>query len=726
MPFNRDGLPFRHDFRLPGRFGFSIVREPRIVVIYAAMGLSNMRRTIPTWGLSIGVLLACGSAGRLYAVGRTAAVSGYWTNAATWPVTGIPANNDDVTINSGVAVTADVSTASLNSLNVGGTLVFSGWNTAITSTTVTISDTVTHPPQSTTETNPAGPWVPDNRVWFVCSNLTVSSGAKINVDGKGYQGVTPDGSHAAQGRGPGGGPVSDWAGGGGYGGRGGRASNTTPGGTNYGSASAPTDPGSSGGSAYGYSAAARAGNGGGSVRIDASGRVTVDGLISANGDDGPGSSYTSSGSSGGGIYITCRSFTGSGGIIRSIGGVGPNYSGRTGGGAGGRVAVVYDVAEQSNAPTPSVSFNVGGGLSGPSLWFEYAGTPYGEPGTLYLTDSRFFPTNVIASSFSLLTPNTTNWTMNSLTCSDAWVRLPAGCAMTVSNNLTVIGNNAIVELPAPAWLTCGGNLVLTNGGRLYLSSGPTNGMIPDYGGGLSVGGTLSVSTGSILYAACDPTNGGALKMTVGTLALRSGGAVSADGRGYRGWVTATRQGLGPGGGVASDVGSGAGYGGAGSGNQRGNVGGVTYGSSNAPLDAGSVGGNGAAYTGGGYGGGVVRLAVLDRATVDGTISASGWRPIEQNPINGYACGGGSGGSIWITTPRFFGSGWLRADGGDAGSYVVPPRGPGGGGGGRIAVWRTIGTPYPTSVTGGVGFAQAGDGTVVWGNVPAVGTVIVLR
>lgn len=684
-----------------------------------------MGRTIPTLGLSIGIILACGSAGRLYAVGRTAAVSGYWTNAATWPATGIPANNDDVTINSGVAVTADVSTASLNSMAVNGTLVFSGWNTAITSTTVTISDTVTHTPQSTTETNPAGPWVPDSRVWIVCSDLTVSSGGKIDVNGKGYRGPTPSGS-ALVGRGPGGGKVSDWAGGGGYGANGGRAWNKTPGGTNYGSASAPTNPGSSGGSAYDYGAGAKAGNGGGAVRIDASDRVTVDGLISASGDNGPGSSYTSSGGSGGGIYITCRSFTGSGGIIRSMGGSGPIYAGLgpTGGGSGGRVAVVYDVAEQSNAPMPSVSFNVGGGVSGPSLWFEYDGASYGEPGTLYLTDLRFFPANVVTSSFSLLTPNTTNWTVSTFTCSNAWVRFPPGCTMLVSNSL-VIGSNAIVELPAPALLTCG-SLTLTNGGRLYLSSGPTNGTALAYGGLLSVAGTLSISTGSAVYATCDPTNGGAIKMTVGTLAVRSGGTINAEGRGFRDWI-AGNKGRGPGGGLASDVGSGAGYGGAGSGDTRGNAGGITYGSSNAPIDAGSAGGHGSASaTGGGYGGGVVRLTVLDRATVDGTISADGWKPVEGvSGFNGYSSGGGSGGSIWIMTPRLFGAGWLKASGGNAGSFSSGT-GPGGGGGGRIAVWRTFGVPYSTSVTGGVGFALAGAGTVVWGDVPAVGTIIVLR
>ena len=177
--------------------------------------------------------------------------------------------------------------------------------------------------------------------------------------------------------------------------------------------------------------------------------------------------------------------------------------------------------------------------------------------------------------------------------------------------------------------------------------------------------------------------------------------------------------------MASDVGAGAGYGGAGSGDMRGNPGGITYGSSNAPADAGSAGGNGSSGTGGGHGGGVVWITASDRVILDGTISANGRPPLEGGLFGGYAAGGGSGGSIWIHTLRFFATGSLRVDGGNAGSFMGG-LGAGGGGGGRIAVWRVVGDPCSASVTGGVGFAQAGTGTVVWGQLIPAGTIFVVH
>src|ERR1035437_5946085 len=126
------------------------------------------------FGVAMATMLAFASAAQ--ATPWTATVGGFWTNAATWGGGGTPGNGDDAVINSGVSVTVDVSTASLNSFTNTGTLTFVGWNTVLTSTVVTVNGTITHLGQSATTTNGSGQWVPDNRVYIVCSNLTVASG----------------------------------------------------------------------------------------------------------------------------------------------------------------------------------------------------------------------------------------------------------------------------------------------------------------------------------------------------------------------------------------------------------------------------------------------------------------------------------------------------------------------------------------------------------------------
>src|SRR5690242_20418140 len=56
----------------------------------------------------------------------TAVTTGSWSNGANWSscngLGGIPAASDDVVINSGITITQDVDTPSLNSLTINGTL----------------------------------------------------------------------------------------------------------------------------------------------------------------------------------------------------------------------------------------------------------------------------------------------------------------------------------------------------------------------------------------------------------------------------------------------------------------------------------------------------------------------------------------------------------------------------------------------------------------------------
>jgi hypothetical protein len=93
-------------------------------------------------------------------------------------------------------------------------------------------------------------------------------------------------------------------------------------------------------------------------------------------------------------------------------------------------------------------------------------------------------------------------------------------------------------------------------------------------------------------------------------------------------------------------------------------------------------------------------------------------------------GAGSGGGIYIRCKRLDGgaTGRILADGGVA--FIDKGGVSGGGGGGRIAVWRSIHTyAGSTSVAGGPSYLGANDGqpgTIVWGQSRNPGTIIVVQ
>ena len=108
---------------------------------------------------------------------------------------------------------------------------------------------------------------------------------------------------------------------------------------------------------------------------------------------------------------------------------------------------------------------------------------------------------------------------------------------------------------------------------------------------------------------------------------------------------------------------------------------------------------------GGIGGGSLRIH-SKRTVVDGRVSANGQNSPTGNQRSG--CGGGSGGSVWITCDELDGYGSIQARGG-AGSK----NNAGGGSGGRIVVnYRDIHNYNGSfSVRGGVGFEDGAAGTV---------------
>jgi hypothetical protein len=209
-----------------------------------------------------------------------------------------------------------------------------------------------------------------------------------------------------------------------------------------------------------------------------------------------------------------------------------------------------------------------------------------------------------------------------------------------------------------------------------------------------VAGTIAVASNSWIYPFTDEYNGGAPIFRMNRLWIGNGGGFSANGTGYK-----EEQGPGRGIYALNTYGGGGGHGGkGGDGMNNPGKGGGTYGSSNAPITAGSGGAsfNGTITYRAGGGGGAVRLDIATDATVNGTIIANGDQAI-------YAGGGGAGGSIFLACQSFSGgsSAALKAEGGTSIPYnPAPVNQGGGGGGGRIAV--------------AIGLSDADRSNLLWG------------
>jgi hypothetical protein len=240
-------------------------------------------------------------------------------------------------------------------------------------------------------------------------------------------------------------------------------------------------------------------------------------------------------------------------------------------------------------------------------------------------------------------------------------------------------------------------------------------------GGSFTFGVLQITTNSTLLLVpynngdTDYTNDSHFVLNATTVTIEASGVISADGLGYPSpakpmSATDNVNGLGPGGGGGVPFGgvghaAGGGHGGTGGNGQYATtVGGAAYGSDTAPVELGSSGGYGGANCWGnegraGSGGGAIRLVVSGTLTVDGRLSANG------TAVNLSCGGGGSGGSLWITTGAIAGGGVIQANGANASA--------GGGGGGRIAIY--YGGAFPAGLTvqanGGTGYLDGDPGTI---------------
>jgi len=686
---------------------------------------------------------------------RTWSGTNVWTSLTNWsPAGSLPSPSDTINIPSGTVCTLS-STARVTDISVAGSLVFSGLLARLEAVTVTIqpSGTVSHAVQTATTTNALGQWVADSIVNIGCTNFTLMTNGLIDVSLKGFMGSTS--TTARQGFGPGGGRGDGtyYGGGGSYGGLGGQSDNTGSSPT-YGLTNAPGDPGSGGGCKSQNGSIG--GNGGGYVRIQATGQALINGTINADGGGGIGGDG-GGGGSGGGVWISCSTFSATNGAVSASGGDGCSLAG---GGGGGRIAVTYDPAAEAVAGLqPTLRFSTKGGSNGGS----------GGIGTLYFSDTHLLPNTMLSWNGRPSFPSATTWAPNSLTLSNGWIGFPAGFALNVTNDLKVIAgsrldltnstlacggsltvtgstmnayrginsmermnitNDVVINngtlsfwyaLTNPVSLMIGGTLTLTNSGKCYLYSGLTNAAGTNYGGLFDLGSRdLTIPTNCTLYLVADPTNGGAILMRVNNLTVSGGGAINSDGLGFLGGVAGHTAGYGPGGGQSGTQRAGGGGHGGKGGNGADANGGQTNDVMTTPILPGSGGAWASSGGAGVNGGGVVRIEAAGGVRVDGVISARG-----ATVTSGDSPGGGAGGSLYLNSFRIDGSGLLAANGGSANTNGATFGG--GGGGGRIAVWTSVTNFTGTvNVNGGSGYATGDVGTVFWNLVSLPGTVYLIR
>ena len=704
------------------------------------MQIRDRRRGVGLW-LLLAFLLSTPFAGVCHAdINAWTVASGtndWYGDTNYWSLTHFPLAGEDVVItNAGVGVLLTNSapaSGSFNSMVISNTttLVFSNWDTALSATDVKI--------QKSAIVTCAGPFTnaPDmsNRVYLICSNLTIDGGGQINVDAKGYRG---GGGSSAPGSGPGGGGGD--SNGGSHGGFSGGDQRAMGKGFPYDDPFAPLLPGSGGGASGNPG-----GHGGGAVRVSATGRVLVNGIITANG--GPVNGIWAGGGSGGAVFITCNTIGGTN-VIQVNGGNSIVTQPGVMGGAGGRIAVDYDATAQGMAPMSSIVFSSGPGAG-------YSGGQLSDIGTVHFPDTRLLTEPINVSGQIVM--DTLAWTPDRLTVSNNWIRFPQeGFQLAVSNDVTISGVNGRLELGASVltnfntppssqagfWkfrffaaatapvLLVGGNLTLANGGSLCVYSAPTNGGGPAYGSLVDVTANMTVGAGCWVYAYSHWTNGGSPLFRMRSLSIATNAGFKADGGGFAGgnaeWpaggVNCTGYGPGAGRKESSDTSSGGSYGGLG-GRMADTA--KTYGSSNAPAMPGSGGGSGGTpNVSGGFGGGQAQIVAQATVALDGMISANG------DVGTGNYRSGGSGGGVYLRCRKFIGStnGILRASGGPGSINAWIG---GGGGGGRIAVWRMFdGSSGMISNTaaGGVGVtgSEGTNGTVFWGWLKTPGTVIELR
>lgn len=664
------------------------------------------------------------------------ATTGTWNTRANWSGGLVPTTDDDVTIKSGQTVTipaASVATFKSLTIATGGSVILSG-NLNSSSGTITVSGTLTK--QNATQQTIAGD-LTINRggtlthsahtggslaysVNFKARNITINSGAIVNVDSKGYKGGGGTGGTQTAGYGPGGGGgattsiAGTSASGGGYGGAGGYCYDVlcnAPGGT-YGDTKNITQPGSGGGgnTTTATNRIAKGGGGGGLVVLEATQNVTIASNILARGGSGVRNTYAGSGGgSGGGISIKAKNNLNLTGGVYVNGGDGAattvSSTSGGGGGGGGRIYLGYG----SFSGTQPTVLSVAGGTGKPNA---------GVRGSLVTEAAYYTPP---AGKIGWTAGNIGNW--NDTT---GWATSTAATGLVPSvNDDVIIGATTTLTVPAGTTanfksLEIGGSSTLilegniASGGAITVRSGGT--LIQKNSTTQTITGSLTVDIGGTLTHESEPI-GSTQAYTLDFVApdILINGTVNVNAKGFQGGKGTVANGYGPAGGAGISITS---YGPAGGG------GGIYGPETMETLYAGSGGGAllmADRYAEGGNGGGVVKLNATNSMTINGSVLANGQN---GNFKSVFGSGGGSGGAIKLLskTIKIASGVRLSANGGDGGGTTCDA----GGGGmqGRIYMGYETLSDLGSVVSISAGLSPLKIGSICYGRSPAsAGTLI---
>lgn len=657
-----------------------------------------------------------------------AAGDGDWANGENWSGGAAPGEGAVVrmTGKAGEEVRLEASTPRYAMLVMEGVRVTAtNWLTAVRADKVVVGDKATlaaagpftNDVDMVTETvgGVEETWYRDaSRVWVECVDFEVTRDGKVDATGKGFAPWRVGSGEWDQhgGTGPGKGQGRSWGAA-----HGGLSGVRRP----YGEASRPSMPGSSGGNIGRATdiAARRTVPGGGVVKIAATGKVRVDGVVAADAEDYCGNANSSS-SAGGSVWIKCGEFSGKGGRISATGGttVAPDWNAKRapwglGQASGGRIAVDYGALGETegmefDAQCTQMRDNAAATVARAVQNDRFENGA--QHGTVWFPDAALFEAQkgrgfagqlilegcteaVVEGGWELDTPvwfAMTNFTLRvegDLTVKGRHGDLGIGMAGPGDNPAKVwpsfnSGTNA------PCALVVAGDLTVTNTAKVFAMPtarvGAGLGEAGMTGVRVKAGGTVTVHDGAAIELASEPYWGSSALLECGELKVKAGGKVSGDKLGMI-WYAGE--------GRSYRTGAGSGHGGAGQGSSR------TYGDRARPYEPGA--GGGFRYDVGGNatilsrGGSALRLRVKGAVELDGELTAcgSGGDSAKQ---------GSAGGSVLVECRELRGAGAIKARGGDSqfdsttanlwfegtgedGGTIWRCQG-GAGGGGRVAVW----------------------------------------
>lgn len=464
--------------------------------------------------------------------------------------------------------------------------------------------------------------------------------------------------------------------------------------------------------------------GGGAVRIEATGTVTVDGQILADGQDADyGSMAWGQAASGGSINLTCRDLAGAGiisanggsGKIETAGPVAYGTAQSSYAAGGGMIAIYYDATVQTGAAVRGMKITAAAGgyvHAGKTVGVvgEVGITAEAGVGTLRFTD-RTLVDELLGNGLSGQVVGVSPYVYEGdLAFNYGHVRFADdGADVTVTGDLVFGGSDSRLEIGGvetkkraafvDIWagtnvnkLAVGGNLTLGGVSRLDVRAAETNGVGSAWGATVDVGGEMTVGDGCLVVCWSDIFVPSAPHFTVGSLNVATDGVFTAFSRGGSGAFGGSYEAYGTSAGHKNV--SGAGHGGKGGGScmSDNKWWGLTNDDVLRPAMPGSGGGSYGERVIGAFGGGVVSVsATTGLVRIDGTITADASKP-------GWYGTGGAGGTIFFegAQVQVGETGVLTAKGSDA--SPVSTVSSQGGGGGRISIF--CGQPWSATVPRG--------------------------